>query len=126
MKRNFPGNRSQPNATRGATFPVVRGAEEPDHLSAQPRAPGSNAQEVEVHIDELVLHGFSPGDGRPIADAIENELTRLISRDGLPASATKAFELAHASWGPLRIMQGDRRESTGAALARAIYQGLGK
>ena len=30
-------------------------------------------QSIEVHIEALVLHGFSQADRRPIADAVERE-----------------------------------------------------
>jgi hypothetical protein len=34
---------------------------------------------LELHIDELVLHGFSPADRRGIADAVRAELERRLA-----------------------------------------------
>jgi hypothetical protein len=33
---------------------------------------------INLHIEELVLHGFAPGDRHRISEAVEQELTRLI------------------------------------------------
>ncbi|MEJ2009120.1 MAG: hypothetical protein P8Z30_13360 [Acidobacteriota bacterium] len=59
---------------------------------------------VEVHIEELVLHGFAPGDRHRIAVAVKQELSRLILAEGVPASA--------------------RNPSARARLGRAVYHGL--
>ena len=40
---------------------------------------------IELHIEELVLHGFAPGDRHPIGDAVEHELIRLFAEQGLPS-----------------------------------------
>jgi hypothetical protein len=40
---------------------------------------------IELHVDELVLHGFPPGDKHRIADALQAELHRLLAGRGLPA-----------------------------------------
>ena len=41
--------------------------------------------DIEITIDELVLHGFHPGDKRRIARAVETELGRLMAREEAPA-----------------------------------------
>jgi len=43
------------------------------------------ASVVELHIEELVLHGFRSGDRFHIGDALERELVRLLGKQGLPA-----------------------------------------
>ena len=87
-----------------------------------------NPQSVELHIDELVLHGFSPADRYPIADAIERELTRLFIQEGLPPSVAVEREVARVDGGAFRVAAGgtqeSRQESAGARVARAIYGGL--
>ena len=37
---------------------------------------------LELHIDELVLHGFSPADRHRIADAVRAELERRLAGPG--------------------------------------------
>ena len=41
---------------------------------------------IELHIEELVLHGFSPSDRYRIAEAIERELVQLFSRQSAPSA----------------------------------------
>jgi hypothetical protein len=46
---------------------------------------------IELHIDELVLHGFNPADRRGIGDAVERELARLLAGpSGVPMTPTGA------------------------------------
>lgn len=85
-----------------------------------PAAPRS----IEVHIEELVLHGFSPADRRPIADAIERELSSLLAREGLPAE--QSFEIGRVNGGTFRIGEKQRAGSAGKGVARAIYGGLSR
>jgi hypothetical protein len=47
---------------------------------------------IELTIDELVLHGFSPHDRARIGDAVHAELVRLLSRDD---RATGLAQLGH-------------------------------
>lgn len=67
---------------------------------------------VEIEIDELVLHGFAPGDHRAIGDAVERELARLIDARGL-ALPTRAVDVDHVSGGPAA--------PAGGAIAAAVY-----
>ena len=71
---------------------------------------------VEVHIDELVLHGFAPGDRRGIGDAVERELARLLAARGLPVPGADVG-VARVSAGPAA--------PTGGAIAEAVYGAIG-
>ena len=82
------------------------------------------AQLVELHIEELVLHGFDPANRYAIGDALERELTRLSSEQ--PLAATQDIEIAHLNGGVIDMGPGNSAEATGIQLARAIYGGLGK
>jgi len=39
--------------------------------------------DIHLHIEELVLHGFAPGDRHQISEAMQQELTRLISEKNI-------------------------------------------
>jgi len=39
---------------------------------------------IEVHIEELILEGFAPGDRWRVGAAVQEELGRLFSRQGVP------------------------------------------
>ncbi|HEY1770188.1 MAG TPA: hypothetical protein VGG02_08025 [Chthoniobacterales bacterium] len=77
-----------------------------------------NPRAIEVHIEELVLHGFEPGARWPVGDALEKELGTLLRRYGLP----KAWQGNAASLkaGSLRLTS---KGLTGAQIAEAIHGG---
>ena len=52
---------------------------------------------IEMHIEELVLHGFEPGDRHAIGDAVERELARLLSEHGLPSASAGGYERARVA-----------------------------
>lgn len=84
----------------------------------------SNTGSIEVHIGELVLHGFSHADRFPIADAVEQELARLFSEDGVPSSLARHAEAGRIGGGAFRIAPSEKQTSIGEKVARAIYGGL--
>jgi hypothetical protein len=83
--------------------------------------PAPPARSIDLLIDEMVLHGFSPAERQPIADAVAHELSALMERGGLPWD--QSAELDFLS-GAFRATAAGRPESIGAGIARAIYGGL--
>ena len=79
---------------------------------------------IDIHIDALVLHGFAPADRWRIGQAIEHELTRLFTEQGLPSTLPMAGELARIDGGAFHVTAGTTVESLGAQVARAVYGGL--
>lgn len=47
---------------------------------------------LHVHIDQLVLEGRTPAEGRLIVKAVEKQLAALVNGSAMPA---KAVELSH-------------------------------
>ena len=86
---------------------------------------GGKARRVEIQIDELVLHGFGPGDRFAIAEAVQQELARHVSEGGLPRLLAAPLAIERLDAGAFQAMPGARAASTGASVARALYQGLG-
>lgn len=84
--------------------------------------PSSN---VEVMIEELVLHGFTPGDRYYIGDAIERELTRLLAEQGLPPHLAHRWDVAGIDAGAFEVSAEARTRGIGAQVAQAVYRGLG-
>jgi hypothetical protein len=35
--------------------------------------------EIHLHIEELILHGFAPGDRQRLGEAVQQELVRLLA-----------------------------------------------
>lgn len=86
------------------------------------RAPLSPAR-IEVHIDELVLHGFAAGDRWKIADALEAELRGLLQARGVPAGW--GANRARLDAGVACVNPQSQPRFVGEGVARAIYEGGG-
>ena len=83
-----------------------------------------NRQNIELHIEELVLHGFSPEDRHSIAGAVERELANLIEERGAPAEFVTSGQIEKLDGGSFQVLQGSKPEATGAQIARAVYGGM--
>jgi hypothetical protein len=79
----------------------------------------------ELHIEELVLHGFAPGDRYRIGDAMERELASLFAEQGTPPSLAQEREVALLNGGTFGVKPGSNAEAIGAQLAQAVYDRLG-
>lgn len=79
---------------------------------------------IELHIEELVLHGFAPGDRHAIGDAVEHELTRLFAEQSLASSSIVSHERAHIDAGDVHVAPESMAQSVGAQVARAVHGGL--
>jgi hypothetical protein len=79
---------------------------------------------IKLHIEELVLDGFPPGDRYRIADSVERELARLLAEQGVPQSLSQRREIAHLDGGAFEAARGSRPEAIGAKVARAVYGGM--
>lgn len=81
---------------------------------------------VELHVEELLLHGFSPADRARVGAAVERELARLLAERGLPPGLAQGGEFPDLQGGSFRAAAGAPPEAVGAQVARAIYGGLAR
>jgi hypothetical protein len=81
---------------------------------------------VDLHIEELVLYGFSPGDRYPIGDAVENELSSLFAGQGTPEWILDGGEIGDVDGGSFHTAPGANARTIGAQVAHAVYGGLKK
>lgn len=79
---------------------------------------------VKVHIEELVLHGFAPGDRYRIASAVERELARLMGEGGLPGSPGNPLTLGRINGGAFKVTAGAKPQAAGTEIARAVFRSL--
>jgi len=86
--------------------------------------PETSAMQFELNIEELVMHGFTPGDRHRNGEAVEQELTQLLADQGLPDSLERGGEIGHADGGAFEVAQGSRAQVAGAQVAKAVYGGL--
>ena len=77
-------------------------------------------QKVDLHIEELVLHGFSPGDRFRIGEAVELELTRLITEQGIPSSLSRDGEVARTNGGTINVSSNSKADVIGSQVAHYI------
>jgi len=81
---------------------------------------------IELNIEELVLHGFSPGDRYRIGEAVEQELSRMFADQGVPQSLERGREIANMDGGAFEVATGSRAQVVGVEVAKAVYGGLGR
>ena len=77
--------------------------------------------EIELHIEELVLHGFEPETRWNISDAVETELRGLLAEKGIPGAWLSNPERIEA--GAIRASRLTRPTVAGTQIADAIYGG---
>jgi hypothetical protein len=81
---------------------------------------------IELHIEELVLHGFAPGDRYRIAEAVERELTRLFAEQGASQSLMRGGDLGHLDGGSFGAAAGSKADLIGSQVGNAVYGSLNR
>lgn len=81
---------------------------------------------VELHIEELVLHGFAPADRYRIGAAVERELQRLLTEQGAPHLLNGNIELVQIDAGAFEVKPNAKSETIGVQVAQAIYGGMSR
>ena len=84
-----------------------------------------NGRPIELHIEELVLHGFAPGDRMAIAAAIEGEVGRLLVENGLPAGIREGGSIQYLDAPSLVAGPTTTPHALGERIGRSLYQALG-
>jgi hypothetical protein len=77
---------------------------------------------ISLHIDELVLHGFGPGDRYAIAAGMQSELTRLLTEQGLPRGMATGATWDRLVVPPVTMEAGTKPDVIGAQVARSVYE----
>jgi hypothetical protein len=78
-------------------------------------------ENVELHIEELVLRGFAPGDRYRIGEAVERELARLFDEQGVPPSLAQSVDVSRLDGGAFKAASGSNPEAIGAQVAQAVF-----
>lgn len=77
---------------------------------------------VELIIDELVLHGFAPGDRHAIGDAVQSQLQLLLAEHAIaPAQDISIDRVAQPQ---VALTSGAKAQTIGSEIGRAIHGGL--
>ncbi len=80
-----------------------------------------NTANIELHINELVLYGFERGDRYRIGEALQQELLRQLSEQGLAQGLLQQGHAPRLDAGAIQLQQGDHAETIGRQVAQAVY-----
>lgn len=89
--------------------------------SRNPKSEIRNPQSVELHIEELVLHGFAPGDRYAIGDAVQHEIARLLAEPGGAQLLGHSEELSHVDAGSFDVRPNAKPGTIGTQIAAAVH-----
>ncbi len=78
---------------------------------------------IQLHIEELVLHGFPAGERHRIAAAMEQELSRLMAAQEL-AGVRQSLDLERVQGGAMRVAAGQKPHTTGVQIGRSVFRNL--
>ncbi len=83
-------------------------------------------QSVEINIDELILHGFSPADRHKIGESLRTELARLVIDNGMPSAFSTGKNISQLNGGTFQVSKKMQARAVGNHIAKSIYGGMGK
>ena len=136
-RRHHPQHRAQRGVPRGrcrhtgaddAPAAMPRGASTPSWRSRSRirRSPdGRDPVNIELEIDELVLHGVAPKDRASIGEAVRRELGRLVAERGLPRPLEHGGEAALLHGGAVQLRHDTQPSIVGQRVAAAVFGSLG-
>jgi hypothetical protein len=81
---------------------------------------------IDLHIEKLVLEGFSSADRHRIGAAIERELARLLTERGLPPGLAQKAEIPRLDGGSFEMSRTATPERVGGRVAGAVYGGMSR
>lgn len=77
---------------------------------------------VDIVIDELILHGYSPAERYAIGDSLSRELERLVMEQGYqPHESVNIPMLKTAA---VNLPANSKPDKVGSHVAQAVYGGL--
>ena len=79
---------------------------------------------LELQIEELILHGFAPGDRTRIGESVQQELARLFTEQGVPLFLYQGGEVGHWDGGEFEMAAGMQAGAIGVQIAQTIYGGF--
>lgn len=85
---------------------------------------GLNRPIIDLHIDELILRDVPYTQRRRIAAAIEQELTRLLTKRGAPPSLARGGFVPYLKLDDIQVAAGAKPAAIGDQIAQHIYGNL--
>ena len=90
---------------------------------------GMTGRSIDLRIESVVLRGFKSQDRGPISESLSRELTRLFVERGVPREDTSLsgeYHVEALDCGGFEAAAHAAGSDTGARVANAIYEGLGR
>jgi hypothetical protein len=81
---------------------------------------------IQLHIDQLILHGFGSIDQHKVGSAVRSELSRLIREQGMPSSLNQSQVIRNMNAGKFNMGKNIGPTDIGTQVAQKIYRGMGK
>ena len=83
---------------------------------------------IELHIERLILDGFSltRSQGGLVQHAVEAELTRLLADAGLSPTLQAGAALAYVPASAIELGSGNNPTDLGQQIAQSVYGGIGE
>jgi hypothetical protein len=95
------------------------------YSTSNAQRPTLNAKpSVELHIEELVLHGFAPGHRYAISESIERELARLLDEPGAANLLRSENPMDEIKGATFHAVHNSKPAVIGQQIARAMYEGF--
>lgn len=82
--------------------------------------------DIELVIEELTLEGFERRGRDAIGQAIQAELTRLLSHSDAASSFEASRDITQVNLGNVQVSQCASPTAVGSHVAQAVYRGLGR
>lgn len=79
---------------------------------------------IELHIEQLVLHGFRHSARYSIGKAVELELTRLLTERNVSPSLTKGGDFSRLDGGTINIAPSSKSDAIGTQVAQSVYENM--
>jgi len=89
-----------------------------------PKSKTQNPKSIELHIEELIVDGFTPDNRERFVVAVETELVRMLNEKGIEHSLTENMEIERITGSAFRLKPDEPSETAGRHLAKAIYKGM--
>ena len=122
--------KSDHNAPAPIQASVYRGVADSGSETSPTQSPSrsqfNSPASISLAIDQLVLHGSFAGDRKKIGQFVQDELSRLLSEQGLAGFAKRSTTVSHLDVGSFSVSERMSSRQIGREIARVIYRGLSR
>lgn len=81
-------------------------------------------QDIEINIEQLVLHGFTNSDKAQIAEALQTALTEALANQGITPLLKHSIDIPYVNAGSLPLQANSKPANVGAAVANSVHSTL--